>query len=464
VIFVAPSSVYLVLSRFQCTDPLLKALILCGQVDDLRLNSISGARTDNLISPCLRGSQLISKATELGLAALGGMTPSHGLEATKLYAVVCKVKQQVFLETVLQTHAKELLPTWLEFHRNSNRGRFSELQRALHHHVNRQRLIGVWTVKESLQRILQDRTGTVITEIRSFLRDTFGNPEVSDTGMQAAWANLLCELVRINSLRPQLRIVRDVTAKIEESGAPVYASMLRKPLAGTTDSLLPDDWRRCWRLKRLATHLEAIDAKDVLGTLWKARKDAETSLARAYHDIVVKRTWLKLAENASPAIRAALQAYLGAIQKIGKGTGKRAVRYRQDARMAATQSNPAVPCWIMSHHRIAETLPAELGCFDLVVIDEASQSDLTALPALLRARKILVVGDDKQVSPEGVGLEEEKVGSELDEPVSRRPSGDLPPSDVTGAVHVRPFQGRIRSQQCDIVSFFSRADRLCAIR
>lgn len=79
--------------------------------------------------------------------------------------------------------------------------------------------------------------------------------------------------------------------------------------------------------------------------------------------------------------------------------------------MAAMQSNPAVPCWIMSHHRIAETLPAELGCFDLVIIDEASQSDLTALPALLRARKILVVGDDKQVSPEGVGLEEEKVRS-----------------------------------------------------
>jgi very-short-patch-repair endonuclease/Cdc6-like AAA superfamily ATPase len=352
-----------------------------------------------------------SLATELGLAAVGGMTPSHGLEATKLYAVVYKVKQQVFLETTLETHARDLLPAWIEFHRASNRGRFSELESVLRHHVNRQRLIGVWAVKESLQRILQDRNGTVITEIKSFLRDAFGNPAVSDTNMQAAWANLMSELVRINGLRPQLRIVRDVTAKIEESGAPLYASSLRQPLVGTTDRLLLDNWRACWRLRRLATHLEAIDAKDALGTLWKARKEAETSLARAYHDIVVKRTWLKLAENASPAIRAALQAYLGAIQKIGKGTGKRAVRYRQDARMAAMQSNPAVPCWIMSHHRIAETLPAELGCFDLVIIDEASQSDLAALPALLRAQKILVVGDDKQVSPEGVGLEEEKVRS-----------------------------------------------------
>ena len=79
--------------------------------------------------------------------------------------------------------------------------------------------------------------------------------------------------------------------------------------------------------------------------------------------------------------------------------------------MAAAQANRAVPCWIMPHYRVSESLPAELGCFDLVVIDEASQSDLTALPSLLRAKKVLIVGDDKQVSPEGVGLEEEKIRS-----------------------------------------------------
>jgi len=159
----------------------------------------------------------------------------------------------------------------------------------------------------------------------------------------------------------------------------------------------------------MATYLESIDAQEELKRLAKDRHEVERDLSRAYRDIVVKRTWLKLAENASPSIRAALQAYLGAIRKIGKGMGKRAVRYRQDARMAASQANPAVPCWIMPHYRVSESLPAELGCFDLVVIDEASQSDLTALPSLLRAKKVLIVGDDKQVSPEGVGLEEEKI-------------------------------------------------------
>ena len=47
----------------------------------------------------------------------------------------------------------------------------------------------------------------------------------------------------------------------------------------------------------------------------------------------------------------------------------------------------AVPCWIMSHARVSEAMPAEIGAFDLVIVDEASQSDLWALPAILRRRQ-----------------------------------------------------------------------------
>jgi len=55
----------------------------------------------------------------------------------------------------------------------------------------------------------------------------------------------------------------------------------------------------------------------------------------------------------------------------------------------------------MNHTRISEAMPPEIGMFDLVIVDEASQSDLWALPAILRGKRILVVGDDKQVSPDG---------------------------------------------------------------
>ncbi len=69
----------------------------------------------------------------------------------------------------------------------------------------------------------------------------------------------------------------------------------------------------------------------------------------------------------------------------------------------------AVPCWIMSHARISEAMPPDIGSFDLVIVDEASQSDLWALPAILRGKKILVVGDDKQVSPDGSFISGQKI-------------------------------------------------------
>jgi very-short-patch-repair endonuclease len=349
-------------------------------------------------------------ALELQMDLVPGDSPDGGIGAAHGYALYLKVKSVVKAEGELCAATSVVFPSWLHVRElRDNSQRLTELETALQHHLTKNRLANVWAQKERFQKVLEGRTGRVIGDIRRFLADTLGNPGIEDASMQAEWTSLMAELSRILGLGAHLAVVRKGCDKIEASGAPKYAACLRLPVAGTVDHLLPDNWRSAWRLRRLASHLESIDAQDELTTLAKDRNELESDLTRAYRDIVVKRTWLKLAENASPRIRAALQAYLNAVQRIGKGTGKRAVRYRQDARAAASQANPAVPCWIMPHHRVSESLPAELGCFDLVIIDEASQSDLTALPALLRAKKILVVGDDKQVSPEGVGLEEEKI-------------------------------------------------------
>lgn len=351
-------------------------------------------------------------ARELQLELVPEDKPEGGVAAAQAYALYLKVKRVVKEENELRIVASNVFPTWPPAREVADSSqRIAELDKALRHHLTKNRLASVWAAKEQFQKTLDGHAGRVIADIRQFLFELLGNPAIEDARIQAVWSELMVELARVLGLRTRLATVRDVCEKIEASGAPRYAESLRQPLAGTIDSLLPDNWRNAWRMRRLATYLESIDAQEVLKKLAKDRREVESDLSRAYRDIVVKRTWLKLAENASPSIRSALQGYLSAIQKIGKGTGKRAVRYRQDARMAASQANPAVPCWIMPHYRVSESLPAELGCFDIVVIDEASQSDLTALPSLLRATKVLIVGDDKQVSPEGVGLEEEKIRS-----------------------------------------------------
>lgn len=349
-------------------------------------------------------------AQEAGVDPLPSADPEHANAALTQYRLFELVLSLATAEKSVSTRAQKLFPSFEPARRVAVDPRATNhLAEALQHHLAKNRLAIVWATKERFQAILQGKSGAIVAELQRFLSETLGNPEMGDAQMQAQWTSLMKELARVQALSGALATVQDVTGRMAENGAAKWATRCRLPLIGAIDGLLPDNWRTAWRLRRLATYLDAIDAQQALKKLATERGQLARDLARAYEDVVTKRTWLKLAENATPSIKAALAAYLTAIQRIGKGTGKRAVRYRKDAREAAAAANPAVPCWIMPHHRVSESLPPELGCFDLVVIDEASQSDLTALPALLRAEKVLIVGDDKQVSPEGVGLEEEKV-------------------------------------------------------
>src|SRR3982751_6226747 len=59
----------------------------------------------------------------------------------------------------------------------------------------------------------------------------------------------------------------------------------------------------------------------------------------------------------------------------------------------------AVPVWVMSVDRAIEQF-AGGAHFDVVIVDEASQADLSALPLLSLAERAVVVGDDQQIGPQ----------------------------------------------------------------
>ncbi len=167
------------------------------------------------------------------------------------------------------------------------------------------------------------------------------------------------------------------------------------------DAVVPVGWREAWNWARMRSHLDGIEARHELVTLGRRRQTAEQGLARFYREIIANSAWLRTKENATPNILQALAGYATALTRIGQGTGPNATRYRRDARECMFTAAGAVPCWIMNHNRVSESMPADVGVFDSVIVDEASQSDLWSLPAVLRGKKILVVGDDKQVSPDG---------------------------------------------------------------
>jgi predicted DNA-binding WGR domain protein len=62
--------------------------------------------------------------------------------------------------------------------------------------------------------------------------------------------------------------------------------------------------------------------------------------------------------------------------------------------------NDLKPVWLMSPLSVSDTLPLSSDLFDVVIFDEASQIPVEeAVPALSRARQIIVVGDEMQLPP-----------------------------------------------------------------
>lgn len=252
--------------------------------------------------------------------------------------------------------------------------------------------------------------GPIIPVIRRFLREAVGSASESADRISDQWREFLRELERVRNLRPHLTVVERVTKLVEASGAVNWARRLRsEPASHAADPWTPPDWKSAWRHRQLGSYLSKIDGRAELKKLSEQRVEEERRLAKAMAEVVRLRTYLGLKKRMTGRPLTALKQFALAIRQIGAGTGIRARRYRGDARRAMLDCIGSVPCWIMPTWRVSEALPAKAGLFDLVIVDEASQSDAMALPALLRAKKVLIVGDDRQVSPAPVGLEERRL-------------------------------------------------------
>ncbi|MEX6585701.1 AAA domain-containing protein [Paraclostridium bifermentans] len=58
------------------------------------------------------------------------------------------------------------------------------------------------------------------------------------------------------------------------------------------------------------------------------------------------------------------------------------------------------PCFLLNPETVSEVMPLEKGLFDVVIFDEASQMYIeNGIPSIFRAKKVIISGDDKQLSP-----------------------------------------------------------------
>ena len=97
-------------------------------------------------------------------------------------------------------------------------------------------------------------------------------------------------------------------------------------------------------------------------------------------------------------------AWQQAMHQLGGGHGIHAAHWRKEAQKHLNKCREAVPAWVMPLHRVWDTVAPAPGIFDVIIVDEASQCGFDGIPLFYLGKKIIVVGDDKQIRPDAVGV------------------------------------------------------------
>ena len=138
-----------------------------------------------------------------------------------------------------------------------------------------------------------------------------------------------------------------------------------------------------------------------------------------------KKSWKAQLERTGLKQQQALNGWLALHKKMGKGTGKQVGKLKEVAKKTLLECRQAVPVWIMPISRVLESFDLTTTNFDVLIVDEASQSDISALSIFALARDVVVVGDHEQVSPYGVGLKSERIQELIDEMLEDIPNKQL---------------------------------------
>lgn len=230
-------------------------------------------------------------------------------------------------------------------------------------------------------------------------------------------------LCMLQKRREDLRRREQLLARLEQD-APEWAAAIRNRIGVHGSNALPGDPEAAWLWRQLnneVIHRASVSIQNLQEQL-AARSE---ELRRITAALIEKRAWAAQLRRTSLEQRQALIGWLNTMRRLGRGTGRRAPELRARAAELLTKARESVPVWIMPMARVVEQFDPRTTRFDVVIIDEASQSDALALTALYLARQAVVVGDHEQVSPLGVGQLVDRIRALQDEYLRDIPNGHL---------------------------------------
>lgn len=233
-------------------------------------------------------------------------------------------------------------------------------------------------------------------------------------------------LDRLKTFEHDIEIRKDLIEKLANH-APAWASAIENRLPNHSILVVPGDSFKAWEWRQLYDELErraSISLEDLQEKIEVLNK----KLLEITSTLVEKQTWLNQIKimDQKPEARRALNAYATLQSKKTKGgKGKMDETIRMAARREMELAKEAVPVWIMPLNEVIDNFNPINTRFDVVIIDEASQSDPLAMFALYLGKQAIIVGDDEQVTPTASGLEIDEIKKLIDTYLSEIPNKEF---------------------------------------
>ena len=232
---------------------------------------------------------------------------------------------------------------------------------------------------------------------------------------------------------------RDALALRLEAVAPSLASELKSRREDAVWDARMSDFHRAWNWARANRWLQRLSDPNAPSMAAVKLRRWRRKVLSCREELASAKAWRFCLTRLTEEERQHLEAWQVEMKLVGKGTGKYAPVHRRNARRHMEQCRSAIPAWIMPIYKVAETVRPGTDAFDVVIVDEASQSGPEALFLSYLAKKIIVVGDDQQISPDFVGISREDVDQ-----LRQQYIADLPHNDTIGVDTSFFTQGQIR--------------------
>ena len=265
--------------------------------------------------------------------------------------------------------------------------------------------------RESLSRLETVAPWFTDAYLAQHRRDLTGNVDRYET--LTAFQAALPSLAAFQTFRSRSRALDSLAFRVLAVMRASEPQWRRVPSEG-----LPHEFRRTlWREVLLGWKDGAEEAAPVL-KMDRAEFDSNVRLLGEL-ELKMREANRQLLAHAA---RSTLLAPRRDWEEIVMLQGPRARRLREVAdRGEALGLFHVRPVWMVNPEMVSRVFPLRAGLFDLVVFDEASQLPVEcALPALYRAKRVVVSGDEKQLPPSSFfssrfgSDEEEAAGDALD--------------------------------------------------